>query len=785
MKKVSFSRASMSMVFSVCMINGAAYASQENGDSQLRSGDASLDKNRVQSSWKFDSIPHKEDDLVQAIESARICREVLCMQAAQRGDLALVRAIYKAHDKANMGVPLDYHGGRTALMLAARDGQAECVRFLMERESGQKSASGYTALMLAVLNNHPQCVEILLEKEAGIKDKNGNTALMFAVKYANTQCVELLLDRESVDDENNEQQTVYDIIENRINDGDDHDVAQEIKALLDDHREVWKKNKERWFQAVHDDNQKALEELLHKYPAVIGMQNGDGQTALMLAARNGHSDCVALLLDEEAGMRDKDGHTALMLAVMNNNLRCVELLRDKEAGLKGKDGNTALMLAVRDNNLRCVELLCDKEAGLKGKGGNTALMLAVLHNHLGCVNLLLEKEAGQKNYYGYTPLMFAVQHANAQCVELLLGKESLDDKNSSHQTVYDIVKGRIKNSNDRDVAHEIKALLDDHREVWKKNKERWFQAVHDGNKEALADLLHKYPAVIGMRNGDSQTALMLAAKGGHAACVALLRDKEAGMLDEGGVTALMLAAKGGHADCVKLLCEMESGLIGQYGSALMVAAMQGHTDCVALLRDKEAGMKYKDGQTALMLAAKGGHAACVALLRDKEAGMKYQDGSALILAAYGGHADCVALLREKEAGMRDQDGRTALMLAAQRGHTDCVELLIDQESGMKSAQDGCTALMLTAKGGHPDCVALLVDRESGMMDRYENTALIFAVCSRNIPCVKILLEQGYDVDINSIKKALSMAEKMKGQEMIRLLRDAEANLEMISAIVPK
>lgn len=426
----------MSMVFSMCMINGAAYASQENGDSQLRSGDASLDKNRVQSSWKFDSIPHKEDDLVQAIESARICREVLCMQAAQRGDLALVRAIYKAHDKANMGVPLDYHGGLTALMLAARDGQAECVRFLMERESGQKSASGYTALMLAVLNNHPQCVEILLEKEAGIKDKNGNTALMLAVKYANTQCVELLLDRESVDDENNEQQTVYDIIENRINDGDDHDVAQEIKALLDDHREVWKKN-----------------------------------------------------------------------------------------------------------------------------------------------------------------------------------------------------------------------------------KERWFQAVHDGNKEALADLLHKYPAVIGMQNGDGQTALRLAAKGGHAACVALLRDKETGMLDEGGVTALMLAAKGGHPDCV--------------------------------------------------------------------------------------------------------------------------ELLIDQESGMKSAQDGCTALMLAAKGGHPDCVALLVDRESGMMDRYENTALIFAVCSRNIPCVKILLEQGYDVDINSIKKALSMAEKMKGQEMIRLLRDAEANLGMISAIVPK
>ena len=56
---------------------------------------------------------------------------------------------------------------------------------------------------------------------------------------------------------------------------------------------------------------------------------------------------------------------------------------------------------------------------------------------------------------------------------------------------------------------------------------------------------------------DGSTALMLAAKGGHAECVQLLIAAGAG-LDHGmnsGLTSLMLAVQGGHTGCQRLLLE--------------------------------------------------------------------------------------------------------------------------------------------------------------------------------------------------------------------------------------
>ena len=60
----------------------------------------------------------------------------------------------------------------------------------------------------------------------------------------------------------------------------------------------------------------------------LDYQNSLGQTALLLAAAAGHSDCVKLLLERGASVdvTDSIGQSALLLASRNNHLAAVTVL---------------------------------------------------------------------------------------------------------------------------------------------------------------------------------------------------------------------------------------------------------------------------------------------------------------------------------------------------------------------------------------------------------------------------------------------------------------------------
>lgn len=64
------------------------------------------------------------------------------------------------------------------------------------------------------------------------------------------------------------------------------------------------------------------------------MKDGAGETALMSTARNGHVECLKLLLDKEEGMQRPDGWTALMMAALRGHAECVKLLLEKEGGMQ-------------------------------------------------------------------------------------------------------------------------------------------------------------------------------------------------------------------------------------------------------------------------------------------------------------------------------------------------------------------------------------------------------------------------------------------------------------------
>jgi hypothetical protein len=112
--------------------------------------------------------------------------------------------------------------------------------------------------------------------------------------------------------------------------------------------------------AAHQGQASVVEALLGS--ADIDAQTGEDRfSALMLAARAGHREVAALLLDNGAkpNLQNAWGATALMLAAHQSRIDLVELLlaRGAEAGLHDTEGWTALVWASRNGHTSIARLL--------------------------------------------------------------------------------------------------------------------------------------------------------------------------------------------------------------------------------------------------------------------------------------------------------------------------------------------------------------------------------------------------------------------------------------------
>ena len=129
------------------------------------------------------------------------------------------------------------------------------------------------------------------------------------------------------------------------------------------------------------------------------IENRLRRTALIIAADQGHSECIRLLLDRNADIESKDnsGSTALLVATEKGHLESVRLLLDRNADIESKDinGRTAFLVAAKKSRLECIRLLLDKNADVESNddSGWTALGIAAMSGHLECVRLLLDRNA--------------------------------------------------------------------------------------------------------------------------------------------------------------------------------------------------------------------------------------------------------------------------------------------------------------------------------------------------------------------------------------------------------
>ncbi|PKN19712.1 MAG: hypothetical protein CVU71_04890 [Deltaproteobacteria bacterium HGW-Deltaproteobacteria-6] len=429
-----------------------------------------------------------------------------------------------------------------------------------------------------------------------------------------------------------------------------------------------------------------------------GFGNTWERTPLLIAAENGQTEIVDLLLKKGADINARDrtngaplsqGNSALILAAAMNHPDTVRLLlaqaKKPDVLLKEREGKTAFWFAVANENLEMVKLLYShgSKINLPDKTGASVLTTTVLHKRHDVLDFLVKNGAdiNKADNNGTTPLIAAIGWKNKdQAVVLKYLEKFLTFKPKVNYAGGDY--SALHNATHYDFVEAIGLLLD-----------------NGANINLLS------PA-------SGRTALYVAAmsKKIDAAKYLMSRGAKTEIQDKAGYTPLIAAVIVTDPEMVQVL--MEGGAVTDVKSPasnltpLVMAAgnpdpfkHKSYIRIMTILLDNKADIDFpaSDGRTALIAAA---------MCADQKQALEK-----------------VSLLLERGAkpDMVKHGGETALMLAAGRGHDEVAELLIEKgadvnlrngagETAMSYAKrSGKTAIitLLESKGAKPDAPVVM------------------------------------------------------------------------------
>ncbi|XP_058510924.1 cortactin-binding protein 2 isoform X2 [Ochotona princeps] len=152
-------------------------------------------------------------------------------------------------------------------------------------------------------------------------------------------------------------------------------------------------------------------------------------TLLQQAAAQGNVTLLSMLLNEEGldiNYSCEDGHSALYSAAKNGHADCVRLLLNAKAQVNAADRNgfTPLCVAAAQGHFKCLRLLIANDANINhaADGGQTPLHLACKNGNRECIKQLLEAgtDRSVKTRDGWTPMHTAVDAGNVDSLKLLM-----------------------------------------------------------------------------------------------------------------------------------------------------------------------------------------------------------------------------------------------------------------------------------------------------------------------------------------------------------------------------
>ncbi|XP_054468166.1 ankycorbin isoform X2 [Anoplopoma fimbria] len=190
----------------------------------------------------------------------------------------------------------------------------------------------------------------------------------------------------------------------------------------------WNKNDERLLAAVEHGEVEKVASLLAKKGASAVKLDGEGKSALHVAAARGQTDCLSVILAHGADLSitDAAGLNPLHLAAKNNHTECCKKLIQSKCPIDAVDGSgkAALHHAAASGNIQTVQLLCELKSpiNLKDADGLTPLLLSAKHAHAEVCSTLLDcgAEINTSDNCGRTALMLASESNAVSVVEVLV-----------------------------------------------------------------------------------------------------------------------------------------------------------------------------------------------------------------------------------------------------------------------------------------------------------------------------------------------------------------------------
>lgn len=425
--------------------------------------------------------------------------------------------------------------GETALIHAIRKYDYGVFNAIMESCPNVNASdnSGLSALSLSILADHDTCANRLLDRgaEPNVIDANGNSALILSIKGRQYSSVTRLIERgadPNAVDENGMSPLILSIKANEYS---------YVTRLLDRGADP----------NVTDEN---------------------GIFALILSIRANEYSYVTRLLDRGANpnVTDENGNSALILSIQAKEYSYVTRLLDRgaEPNVTDKNGISALILSIQESEYSYVTRLLQKGADPNARDMNTGrspLIVAVRANEEAMVRRLLEHGANPNSADGtdQTPLMYAA-------------KLRIDDHHQQMNQQLNRINQRM-----RQLEQLVEQRMEQHMEQLVganfARRRRRRRDERDPTITGIIPLLVAYGAEINTaRVRDGHSALTLASRDGILEHVTTLLSFDNTDCDRAlvtGETALILAARGGHDDVI--------GLLMGKGACVDAAALDGLT----------------------------------------------------------------------------------------------------------------------------------------------------------------------------------------------------------------
>ncbi|XP_066571914.1 transient receptor potential cation channel, subfamily N, member 1 [Amia ocellicauda] len=713
--------------------------------------------------------------------------------------------------KSGADVNDEQENGETAMHIAARHGSLRMMQALIE-EAGDltwKSKAGENPLHIAVRHCHAHVVQEILtyldsERSPGEAvtcvsqdNQDGETPLHLAaeIKKEMTHC-----------------------------EGEDTRI---IKILMEYEADITAATKVCGETPLHYcarvGNTAVLLEMLQNFKSsrlqqAINKHSKNGWSPLLLAAEQGHTEIVKILLQNHARVDvfDENGKAALHLAAENGHEEIVDILLSHKAfvNAKTKLGMTPLHLGAQNGYNKLVRLLVETHMAsidALSLSKQTPLHLAALNGQLDVCNSLLNMKAdvNATDIHGQSPLHLAAENDHSEVVKLFLKHrpELATLANVEGATCAHIAASKGSVAVIKELLKFSKGGM-----TSAHNKTNGSSPVHlaaAGGHTEVVKVLLEAGASAAEENAEGMTSIHLAAKNGHTHVLDVLKDSISFKITstKTGLTALHVAASFGQVDFVReiltkvpaTMCSeaprsATEGLPSRERPAesgftpLHLAAQSGHEGLVRLLlnypgvqADAETSLQ---GSTPLHLAAQNGHTAVVGLLLSKSTShlhLKDKRGrTCLHLAAASGHIDMVRVLLGQGAEINDTDknGWTPLHYAAKSGSLEMVRFLVESGASARlECKEGRTPIQYAAEENHQDTVSFLLRRNNNTLKLVEDRKFIFDL----MVCSKLNNNTVIEDFVLHSPAPLDTAVKLSRAFGLTALKEKERSMELLNA----